>query len=128
MNTGFRLKIIEYAGNIRDFNQKNKKRFGKNEPGRAGKRAFERFDSGDSGGRSGKRDFERRIMHEAICDRCGKKCEVPFKPSGNKPVYCSDCFKKNEYSESKGKPVLSSRELEEINSKLDRILNALNIR
>ena len=113
---------------MRDFNRKSKKRFDRNEQGRAGKRTFERFDRGDSGGRSGKRDFERRIMHEAICDKCGKRCEVPFKPSGNKPVYCSDCFRKNEYPESKGKPDSPSRELEEINSKLDRILDALNIR
>ena len=112
---------------MRDFNRKNKKSFGRNESGRDGKRAFERFDRDDFGGRAGKRDFERRDMHEAVCDKCGKKCEVPFKPSGNKPVYCSDCFKKNEYSESKGKPASPSRELEEINLKLDKILKALNI-
>ena len=38
----------------------------------------------------------RREMHKAVCDECGKDCEVPFKPSGNKPVYCSDCFEKRE--------------------------------
>ena len=57
------------------------------------------------GGDSRKRDFkrggqerrqfgdrERPQMHEAICADCGKKCEVPFKPTGDKPVYCSECF------------------------------------
>ena len=112
---------------MRDFNRKSKKRFGRNEPGRAGKRAFERFDRDDSGGRSGKRDFERRIMHEAICDKCGNRCELPFKPTSGKPVYCSDCFRKNEYSESRSKSSSSSRELEEINLKLDKILKAMNI-
>jgi len=29
-----------------------------------------------------------------VCDECGKDCKVPFKPSGDKPIYCSDCFEK----------------------------------
>jgi len=40
----------------------------------------------------GNRDRERPQMHEAICSDCGKRCEVPFKPTGDKPVYCSQCF------------------------------------
>jgi CxxC-x17-CxxC domain-containing protein len=31
-------------------------------------------------------------MHEAICDQCGKPCEVPFRPAPGKPVYCTACF------------------------------------
>jgi CxxC-x17-CxxC domain-containing protein len=31
-------------------------------------------------------------MHSAICSSCGKTCEVPFRPTGDKPVYCRDCF------------------------------------
>lgn len=34
-------------------------------------------------------------MHRAVCSNCGKNCEVPFEPTGNKPVYCNECFKKN---------------------------------
>lgn len=34
----------------------------------------------------------RREMHDAVCASCGKACQVPFLPSGEKPVYCSDCF------------------------------------
>ena len=34
----------------------------------------------------------RREMHSATCASCGKACQVPFQPSGEKPVYCSDCF------------------------------------
>ena len=33
-------------------------------------------------------------MHPVICATCGKQTEVPFKPRTDKPVYCSDCFKK----------------------------------
>ena len=33
-------------------------------------------------------------MHQATCSNCGKKCEVPFKPTGDRPIYCSDCFEK----------------------------------
>jgi len=36
-------------------------------------------------------------LFSATCSECGKSCEVPFRPSGDKPVYCSNCFgKKNE--------------------------------
>jgi len=33
-------------------------------------------------------------MFKAICADCGKECEVPFKPSGDRPVYCKECFAK----------------------------------
>ncbi|HNV85886.1 MAG TPA: DNA-directed RNA polymerase [Candidatus Omnitrophota bacterium] len=35
-----------------------------------------------------------REMHKAICADCHKECEVPFKPSSGRPVYCKDCFSK----------------------------------
>lgn len=35
-----------------------------------------------------------REMHKAICEECKKECEVPFKPSGDRPVYCKECFSK----------------------------------
>lgn len=41
---------------------------------------------------SNDRDRERPQMHEAVCSDCGKRCEVPFRPTGDKPVYCSQCF------------------------------------
>lgn len=34
-------------------------------------------------------------MHRTTCSNCGKECEVPFKPTGSKPVFCSECFEKN---------------------------------
>ncbi len=38
--------------------------------------------------------FKERVLHKAICADCKKACEVPFKPSGERPVYCKDCFSK----------------------------------
>lgn len=32
-------------------------------------------------------------LFDATCAECGKQTQVPFKPSGNRPVYCRDCFK-----------------------------------
>lgn len=34
-----------------------------------------------------------RQMSDAVCAKCGAQCQVPFKPRGDKPVYCSDCFR-----------------------------------
>lgn len=31
-------------------------------------------------------------LFKATCTTCGKPCEVPFKPDGQKPVLCRDCF------------------------------------
>lgn len=49
-------------------------------------------DRGRSGGGRGRGGSDRPSMHWATCDDCGNSCEVPFKPTGNKPVYCSSCF------------------------------------
>lgn len=35
-----------------------------------------------------------RLMYKAICADCRKECEVPFKPSQDRPVYCKECFAK----------------------------------
>ena len=35
-----------------------------------------------------------RQMYDAICSSCGKACKVPFEPHDDRPVYCSDCFRK----------------------------------
>jgi len=36
----------------------------------------------------------RRQMFPVKCAECGKDTEVPFEPRGDKPVYCSDCYRK----------------------------------
>ena len=34
-----------------------------------------------------------RQMFPATCAECGKSAEVPFEPRGDRPVYCSDCYR-----------------------------------
>jgi len=45
------------------------------------------------GGGGGFRDDRPTVMHRAVCEKCNKDCEVPFKPNGRKPVFCSFCFR-----------------------------------
>jgi CxxC-x17-CxxC domain-containing protein len=33
-----------------------------------------------------------REMHKAVCSQCKKECQVPFKPTEGKPVYCKECY------------------------------------
>lgn len=35
-----------------------------------------------------------RQMFSAVCAECGKACQVPFEPRNDRPVYCSDCFRR----------------------------------
>ena len=35
-----------------------------------------------------------RQMFPVTCSECGKDTEVPFEPQGDRPVYCSDCYRK----------------------------------
>lgn len=35
-----------------------------------------------------------RPMFDAVCAGCGNPCKVPFEPRGDRPVYCSDCFRR----------------------------------
>ncbi len=37
---------------------------------------------------------EPREMHKAVCSECKKDCEVPFKPTAGKPVFCKECYAK----------------------------------
>jgi CxxC-x17-CxxC domain-containing protein len=34
-----------------------------------------------------------RQMFDVTCAKCGKATQVPFKPRGDRPVYCNDCFR-----------------------------------
>ena len=47
-----------------------------------------------SGERYGGYERAPREMFSATCSSCGREAQVPFRPSGAKPVYCSDCFTK----------------------------------
>lgn len=69
----------------------NKGGYSKGRGGGFGRKRDERRDGGSRGG------FNRgpKQMHDATCATCGKHCQVPFKPTGAKPVHCSDCFGKS---------------------------------
>lgn len=41
-----------------------------------------------------KPSYPSRVLYEAICADCHKVCEVPFRPSEDRPVYCKECFSK----------------------------------
>ncbi|MEK6909229.1 MAG: CxxC-x17-CxxC domain-containing protein [Nanoarchaeota archaeon] len=104
-----------------------------------------RFDGGNRGGFGGRprgRDFngggfgggfnrdrrpERRNteMFDATCSTCGKACQVPFKPTGTKPVLCSQCFEKQGDRRSNFSSPGNSEDLKQINVKLDKIIAIL---
>lgn len=83
-------------------------------------------------------------MFKATCSKCGKECEVPFRPTGSKPVYCRDCFrtiggpysgrtndrglrKPNFDNGGRGSAHPQYREqFDVLNAKLDNILKLLN--
>lgn len=118
------------------------------------------FRGGNGGGGrpsfgGGRRDDRGPVtMHKAICDECQKSCEVPFRPSQDKPIYCNDCFSskredgdraprrefndrgpkrdfndrpKPAFTKPAGAPMGNdmSKQLSEMNSKLDRLANAI---
>lgn len=85
-------------------------------------------------------------LFTAECAACHNKCEVPFRPNGKKPVYCSNCFVKDGESAPRGdrrdfsrpapsfaqpaaRPDNSSfelkRELQAVNEKLERLINIM---
>ncbi len=101
--------------------------------------------------RGGDDGFRRSEMFEAVCANCGKRCEVPFRPNGQKPVYCRDCFGKQDHSAAPAgggyprkdfgaRPSFQSarppqenrdgrideikKQLDAVNMKLDQLLNA----
>lgn len=113
---------------------------------RGGGRSFDRprRDFGNDRGRP-----QDRQMHQAVCDSCGKNCEVPFKPNGSRPIYCSDCFEKNgggarksggddrggrrqSFGNRNDRPnrgsdqPQSNARFDELNAKLDKILGLLS--
>ncbi len=76
------MKNFSRPGSDRGGRDFGKKSF----PGRGfggGGRSF----GGDRGGDRGDRQ-----MFSATCSKCGKDAQLPFRPSGDRPVFCSNCF------------------------------------
>jgi CxxC-x17-CxxC domain-containing protein len=87
-----------------------------------------------------------REMFKAVCGKCGKDCEVPFRPSGDRPVFCSECFQnsrgegdsRNYSNRGTVRPSYQPRPVEsrpqnndqlgEISRKLDRIIDMLTVK
>lgn len=96
---------------------------------RGGNRGF-----GNQGGRQ-----SQRIDHKTKCDECHQACTVPFRPTGNKPVLCRDCFKGNDsggrgsrdrdrgrsFDRKPSGPDVK-KELDQINKKLDNLIELIN--
>lgn len=97
----------------RGFRKPSKRNFG----------GSDRRDSGRFGGKS-----RPQTMNEVTCDKCGERCVVPFKPTGDKPVYCSKCFRNKQDSAPTGMTNHYAAEFEKINRKLDKIMDAMNIK
>jgi CxxC-x17-CxxC domain-containing protein len=49
---------------------------------------------GGGGGGGGMGGGARREFFDAVCAECGVATQVPFKPTGAKPVLCRDCFRR----------------------------------
>ena len=61
-----------------------------NEPGRCPScRSARKAQSRNNNGYSSR---PQREMFPATCSSCGKETTVPFQPTGDKPVYCRDCY------------------------------------
>jgi CxxC-x17-CxxC domain-containing protein len=48
-------------------------------------------------------DSSERTFTRVICADCSKECEIPFKPSTDRPVYCRECFPKHKKDNVPGK-------------------------
>ncbi len=54
--------------------------------------------------RNSRRNYSRGgdcEMHTAACSVCGNETKLPFKPTGDKPVYCTECMKNHLQAKSK---------------------------
>lgn len=83
----------------------------------------------------GRRDTSDRTMYRTTCAKCGNDCEVPFKPTGERPVYCNQCFDRNRNSEPRRSDDRNSsgfsedkykKQFDALNWKLDKILKIIS--
>jgi len=70
-------------------------------------------------------------MFDAVCAECGQHCQVPFRPRGDKDVFCSDCFGKDKgesrsfNSSSSSKGANYDKQFELLNSKLNTLIGLM---
>jgi CxxC-x17-CxxC domain-containing protein len=81
------------------------------------------------GGRNFRPDTKDRQMFSATCAECGSPCEVPFRPTAGKPVYCKSCFDKkgNRKNREDAAPARQGPDqFAALNAKLDKIIGILS--
>ncbi len=75
--------------------------------------------------KSFKSDFSsHKPKFQAECHKCGKNCEVPFRPLPGKKVFCSECFDKDINAGVKNIGQINDQFVA-LNEKLDKILEIL---
>ena len=104
---------------------------------------------GNRGGGFRREDRGPVTMTKVTCDECKKSCEVPFRPTAGKPVYCNDCFRgqnaggervpRREFNDrpqasrpsfsagSEGGVDSTKKQLELLNSKIDKLISAIEV-
>lgn len=108
------------SGSFEEYRQNS--RSSRSGPSRGGRGSRSGGSDGRSRGGKDRRNQGRKTEFTKVtCDACGEKCEVPFKPNSNKPIYCDKCFSKN------NKSGISENDLDIINEKLNKIMKALDI-
>lgn len=68
-------------------------------------------------------------MYQAVCAECKKSCEVPFRPTGERPTFCKECYSKrkngghsgniqqpNQPSAAPGFPLMEKRQLKVVSN------------
>ncbi len=65
-----------------------------NEPARCPSCRAAKKQQRNNGGRNSRPQNNRgpRELFDVTCSECGTETKVPFRPTGDKPVYCRDCF------------------------------------
>lgn len=77
---------------------------------------------GRKGGFGGPRrhDDERPQMFNARCAQCGDSCEVPFRPSGERPVFCKNCFGDKRDAPA-SKPQMADKRIDDLKRQIDSL-------
>jgi len=135
-------------GNFRTNDRPEYNRGSRSGGSRFGSRSGGGFGDRDRGDRGRGRGFGDRgarrplEMNDVTCDKCGKECQVPFRPTGGKPVYCSECFRasgnapdsgsRNNFSrDNRASPSgqsqsgISTQQFNQLNEKVDKMLAIL---
>ncbi|RCL30442.1 MAG: hypothetical protein DBX08_06740 [Nitrosopumilus sp.] len=96
----FRKNKPDDSGNDRPSRDDRGSRYSRDDRG-------SRYSRDDRGSRYSRDDRGSRYSRDndreettVTCADCGDQCTVPFVPRSNKPVYCSDCFRKNKPDDS----------------------------